>query len=908
MDPKQFHIIQEEEMENPFMYSNPDPGKRRAQLLKSRSKLRGGFKFYDFHFKPLSTIEELPEPESSSVVAIRTNQYESNDGKRLGPDAVRTSEKHAFKSPAKANERDAPTVRSSSHIYASSNPDMTNMVDNVTVQVSTSEIDASKSRNGLKETKENILATKAPISSRIPRRSGERKCKIDCNLMAKAPPCSDSTQMKSPTNAEDNAKSAKGAFPVPRSFSGRKNNADMRGKLLMNSADCSHEIMDKKTKRIPENISEMTISETKNKKYGEMVETSEKIFSPVSYKPWRKKKTAEMNKRSEENLFQFSDELSPTSETGKAKKLIKENNDLSKNRFAMNVKKPRVEDVRGINEKADRKNVPSHISIKTTNISAKRPSEICDMVRPLINKKKNLASRISTMHLKQGPEVIEKRDFVDLSDKDLIALKIKGCLNSNPDMTNIVDNVTVQVSTSEVDASKSRNGLKVMKENVSATKAPISSRIPRRSGERKCKIDCSLIANAPPCSNSTQMKSPTNVEDNAKSVKGAFPVPRSFSGSFLDLSDKDLITSKIKGFLNSKHADKPPETPLKNKCLPKPSATLPKRKSSVKYYETSQKVKSFIKNPEIIPKDKLPVKHPEIHLQTKSSAKSSAMTTERKLIPKKHEDSSKVKSLIKSPKIMSRGDTRGIRNEADFESNPSINVYSSSSINKTKTSARKTNEVNQIVRSPIIKKKNSSTIPKVHSKLESKIIKNGDFLDPIEKDIIVLKAEEFQKSKQDATASVISLKENFPQKASKTVCIPKSKIPVKYYETSPKVKSFIKNPEIIPNSKLPVTHPEMPSQTKSSAKSSAMTTERKLIPKKHEDSSKVKSLIKSPKIMSCGDTRGIRNEADFESNHSINVHSSSSNKTQISARKANEVNEIVRSPIIKKSNSSTTNF
>ncbi|GBO06242.1 hypothetical protein AVEN_241798-1, partial [Araneus ventricosus] len=203
-------------MENLFIDSNLDPGKRRSQLLKSRSKLRGGFKFYDFHFRPLSTIEELPEPESSSVVAVRTNQYESNDGKRLGPDAVRTSGKHAFKSPAKANERDAPTVHSSSHIYASSNPDMTSMVDNVTVEVSTSEVDASKSKNGLKEMKDNILTTKVPISSRIPRRSGERKCKIDCSLMANAPPCLDSTQMKSPTNVEDNAKSVRGAFPVPR--------------------------------------------------------------------------------------------------------------------------------------------------------------------------------------------------------------------------------------------------------------------------------------------------------------------------------------------------------------------------------------------------------------------------------------------------------------------------------------------------------------------------------------------------------------------------------------------------------------------------------------------------------------------------------------------------------------------
>ncbi|GBO29880.1 hypothetical protein AVEN_202105-1 [Araneus ventricosus] len=120
-------------MENLFIDSNTDPGKRRAQLLKSCSKLRGGFKFYDFHFKPLSAIEELSEPESSSVVAVKTNQYESNDGKRLGPDTVRTSGKHAFKSPAKANERDAPTVHSSSHIYARSNPDMTNIVDNVTV-------------------------------------------------------------------------------------------------------------------------------------------------------------------------------------------------------------------------------------------------------------------------------------------------------------------------------------------------------------------------------------------------------------------------------------------------------------------------------------------------------------------------------------------------------------------------------------------------------------------------------------------------------------------------------------------------------------------------------------------------------------------------------------------------------
>ncbi|GBM20681.1 hypothetical protein AVEN_105926-1, partial [Araneus ventricosus] len=630
---KQFHIVQEEGMENLFIDNNPDPGKRRTQLMKSRSKLRGGFIFYDFHFRPLSTIVELPEPESSSVVAVRTNQSESNDGKRFGPDTVRTSEKHAFKSSAKANERDAPTVHSSSHIYASSNPEMTNMADNVTVQVSTSEVDASKSRNGLKEMKENILARKAPISSRIPRRSGERKCKFDCSLMANAPPCSDSTQMKSPTNVEDNAKSVRGALPVPRSFYGRKNNADMRRKLLMNSADCLYEIVDKKIKRAPENILEKTISETKNKKDGEMVETSGKILSPVSYKPWRKKKTSEMNKRSEGNSFQFSDKLSPTSETGKAKKMTREYNDLSNNWSAMNVKKPRVEDVRGINQKADRKNVPSPISIKTTNISAKRPSEICDMVRPLTNQEKNLISRISTMHLKQGPEVIKKRDFVDLSDKDLTASKIKGCLNS-------------------------------------------------------------------------------------------------------------------------KQADKPPETPLKNKFLLKPSETLPKSKIPVRYYETSLKVKSSMKNPESIPKGKLPVKHPEMHSQTKSSSKSSAMTRERKLIPMKHDDSSKVKSLIKPPKIMSRGDTRGVRNEADFESNPSINVHSSSSINKSKMTVKKSNEVNEIVRSPIIKKKNSSTtISKVHSKPESKIIKNGDFLDPIEKDIIVLKAEEFQKSKQDATAS-----------------------------------------------------------------------------------------------------------------------------------------------------------
>ncbi|GBN42066.1 hypothetical protein AVEN_199442-1 [Araneus ventricosus] len=585
---KKFHIVQEEGVENLFIDSNPDPGNRRAQLLKSRSKLRGGFKFYYFHFKPLSTIEELPEPESSSVVAVRTNQYESNDDKRLSPDTVRTTEKHAFKSPAKANERDAPTVHSSSHIYARSNPDMTNMADNVTVQVSTSEVDASKSRNGLKEMKENILATKAPISSRIPSRSGERKCKIDCKLMANAPPCSNSTRMKSHTNVEDNAKSVRGAFPVPRSFSGRKNNADMRRKLLMNSADCSYEIMDKKTKRVPENILEKTISETKNKKDGEMVETSEKIVSLVSYKAWRKKKTAEMNERSEENSFQFSDKLSPTSETGKAKKLVKEYNDLSKNRSAMNVKKPRVEDVRGINKKADRKKVPSPISIKTTNISAERPSEICDMVRPLTNQEQNLVSRISTMHLKQGAEVIKKRHFVDLSDKDLIASKIKGCLHS-------------------------------------------------------------------------------------------------------------------------KQADKPPETPLKNKFLPKPSETLPKSKIPVRYYETSPKVKSFRKNPETIPKGKLSEKHSEMHSETKSSSKSSAMTTERKLIPMKYEDSSKVKSLIKPPKIMSSGDTRGIRNEADFENNPSMNVHSSSSINKTKISASEANEVNEIVRSPSITKSNSST-------------------------------------------------------------------------------------------------------------------------------------------------------------------------------------------------------
>ncbi|GBL89550.1 hypothetical protein AVEN_87881-1 [Araneus ventricosus] len=105
-----------------------------------------------------------------------------------------------------------------------------------------------------------------------------------------------------------------------------------------------------------------------------------------------------------------------------------------------------------------------------------------------------------------------------------------------------------------------------------------------------------------------------------------------------------------------------------------------------------------------------------MHSKTKSSAKSSEMTKDRKLIPEKHEDSLKVKSPIKPLQIMFRRDTRGIRKETYFENNPSIYVHSSPSINKIKISAKKTNEVTEIIRSLIIKKKNSPTsISKVHS-------------------------------------------------------------------------------------------------------------------------------------------------------------------------------------------------